>query len=474
MATETITVMFTDLVGSTALSAELRADRAELLRREHFALLRAVVADAGGREVKNMGDGLMVVFRSSTTALDAPVGIQQQIEARNRRAADVLLIRVGVSLGEADSEDGDYFGSPVVEASRLCAAAAGGQVLTTEIVRALTGARRGHRFEPVGDLELKGFDAPIAAWSVAWEPLVAKGVGVCSCRRLEWPPGQVFVGRGPELAVLSDAVKAAASERRRRLVLIGGEPGIGKTTLAIDAVQQGHEAGATVLYGRSDEDVGVPYQAWIEVLAHLVAHAPDALLDAHVAEYGGELVRLVPGLARRKPDLPTPRVSDPETERYLLFGAVDGLLREAAAEWPVIVVLDDLHWADKPTLVLLWHLLGAPAPAALVLIGTFRESELGADHPWVDTLAALHREHNVARLSLRGLEDVELIELMKQVRGMRWTPTGSRSRTRCDGRPTATRSLSPRCCCTSPSRVRSSNTRDAGSPVTTSVGLDCR
>src|SRR6478752_2169035 len=101
MATETITVMFTDLVGSTALMSEVGEEAAEALRREHFALLRAAVEPSGGREVKNLGDGLMVVFASAADAVAAAVAMQRAFEQRNRRAEYSLLVRVGVSLGDA-------------------------------------------------------------------------------------------------------------------------------------------------------------------------------------------------------------------------------------------------------------------------------------------------------------------------------------------------------------------------------------
>ena len=113
---------------------------ADVLRREHFTLLRDAIGASGGREVKNLGDGLMVVFSSSTSALSCAVGMQQRLEARNSRGGEPMLLRVGVSMGEADIEDGDYFGPPVVEAARLCGAAGGGQILTTDVVRKLAGS----------------------------------------------------------------------------------------------------------------------------------------------------------------------------------------------------------------------------------------------------------------------------------------------------------------------------------------------
>ena len=121
MAAATVSVVFTDLVGSTELLSRVGEERAEVLRREHFGLLRDAIADHGGREVKNLGDGLMVVFDGVTAALDGAVAMQQAISGR--RSDEPMTIRVGLSSGECDLEDGDYFGLPVVEAARLCAKA---------------------------------------------------------------------------------------------------------------------------------------------------------------------------------------------------------------------------------------------------------------------------------------------------------------------------------------------------------------
>jgi class 3 adenylate cyclase len=144
---ETVTVLITDLVGSTPLASELGPVAGDKLRREHFGVLRDAVEAAGGREVKNTGDGLMIVFHGVGDALACAVSIQQRMERRNRRADQELAIRIGIAMGDATAEDGDYFGMPVVEAARLCDRAAGGQILTTELVRMVGGRdppSRGH------------------------------------------------------------------------------------------------------------------------------------------------------------------------------------------------------------------------------------------------------------------------------------------------------------------------------------------
>ena len=137
---------------------------------------------------------------------------------------------------------------------------------------------------------------------------------------------------------------------------------------------------------------------------------------AHVDARGGELARLAPDLARRT-TAGRASSSDAESERYLLFGAVVDLLARVSALAPVVVVLDDLHWADRPTIQLLRHVVSADTPLRLFVIGTFRDSDVGTDHPLAEALAALHREAGVERLALRGLGDDELLTLLEATAG---------------------------------------------------------
>ena len=418
MTVETVTLMFTDLVGSTELLSRLGEEDAELLRRDHFALLRDALVTHNGREVKNVGDGLMIAFDSVSGALACAVTMQQSIERRNRAAVVPLAVRIGISHGDCDVEDGDYFGVPVVEAARLCARAGGDEILVTDVVRWVAGSRGRFTFEPLGALELKGLDGAVVVHRIAWEPLPA-GAG-----SLDVPlPGAiaaranvVFVGRVGERAVLADALKAAAAARRRRIVLLEGEAGIGKTTLVSSFARDAHADGAIVLYGRCDEDLSVPYQPWAEALDHLTRHLPESIVRAHIDERGADLSALVSALAARR-DLPPRRSTDPETERHLLFGAVVDLLERATAEQSLVLVLDDLHWVDRPSLQLLRHVIAAPSDMQLLVLATFRGTDVGAGHPLADARAALYREEGVERVALRGLDDLELLALMEASAG---------------------------------------------------------
>ena len=143
---------------------------------------------------------------------------------------------------------------PVVEAARLCAAATAGQILVSDVVRLLARGK-GHTFTPLGELTLKGLPEPVPASEVRWEPLAA---GVPIPPRLATAPAIAMVGRAAELEVIARAYEAAKGGQRQ-IVLLAGEPGIGKTRLASEAALACHADGATVLLGTCDEDCNPPF-----------------------------------------------------------------------------------------------------------------------------------------------------------------------------------------------------------------------
>ena len=377
MATSTTTVLFTDLVASTELSVRY-GDRFNEARRAHDALLRSAVEANQGRVIKGTGDGLMGTFATALDGLAAARAAQQSIHRLNQQGREpALSIRVGLAVGDVSFEASDCYGESVIEAARLCAAASGDQILATELVRAVAGLRRADGFEPVGALELKGLPEPVLAVEVRWERLARSTTPLPS--RLAVPDAS-FVGRVDELDVLDRAHDAVRQSGQRQVVLVSGEPGLGKTTVVGHAVRGWHEAGTTVAMGRCEEEVRAPYRPFIEALAHLVASAPLEVLHAHVARQGASLLPLAPGLATRL-DVPARISTDPETERFLLFSAVNDLLAALSQQAPVVLFLDDLHWADAGTATLLRSLATAADPARLLILGTFRGDELSGDHP---------------------------------------------------------------------------------------------
>ena len=167
-ASGVLAVLFTDLVGSTELMVRLGDAAFDELRGEHFARLREIVAAHGGSEVKNTGDGVMATFPSAVAALGAAVAAQETTEHQSLSAPGPMSLRVGLAIGEVAFEDGDVFGTPVVEAARLVAAAGSGQILATALVRTMAGSRAS-RFTDLGPRELKGLPQPVPVCQATWK-----------------------------------------------------------------------------------------------------------------------------------------------------------------------------------------------------------------------------------------------------------------------------------------------------------------
>jgi class 3 adenylate cyclase/tetratricopeptide (TPR) repeat protein len=399
LRTGTATVLFTDLAGSTELMGRLGQSTFDDVRRAHFAALRKAIQRNNGEEMKTLGDGILAVFGSAADAAECAVAMQQAAQRQSAVVQGSLAIRVGIGLGDVRFEEGDVFGTPVVEAARLVEAARPGQILATAIVQVVAGGRAGVRFDDIGPLQLKGLPDLVPACEVRWDALPP----LVPLPALLTDKGPIFVAREEEMARLEQLWKEAVAGELR-LVLLAGEPGVGKTRLAAELAGKAHDLGAMVLAGRCDEDLGVPYQPFVEALRHFVDHVPAEDLAGRLGRYGGELVRLVPE-AEGAPGLAAPLQSDPETERYRLFDAVAAWLAAASRDEPILLVLDDLQWSAGPTLLMLRHLVSRRNEATrLLIIGTYRDTELWHDHPLVEVLADLRRQEGVERFSLTGLD----------------------------------------------------------------------
>ena len=408
-----VAVLFTDLVGSTDLLARLGEANFDRVRRGHFADLRHAIARMGGEEIKTLGDGILAVFGSATDAVDCAAAMQREVDRQTRLGPAAVAIRIGIALGDVSFEEDDVFGTPVVEAARLVSAAGGGQILVTDLVRRVAGGRSAASFSDGGPMDLKGLPQPVITCEVVWErdpaappPLSAQMSAT----------GRVFVARHTELDRLEQLWKQSVAGERR-IAVLAGEPGIGKTRLSAEFASSVHSTGAVVLSGRCDEDLGVPYQPFVEALGHFVAFTPEAELPRRLGRYGGELARLAPDLADRVPGLAPPLHSDPETERYRLFDAVAVWLAGASMEAPVLLVLDDLQWAAKPTLLLLRHVLRSAEPARLLVVAAYRDTELGRGHPLTELLANLRRDGTLERIPLSGLDHAGVVAFMEQAAG---------------------------------------------------------
>jgi len=233
---------------------------------------------------------------------------------------------------------------------------------------------------------------------------------------LRLAPSFPFAGRSRERAMLRALVPSEDGDAAR-LVLVAGEAGSGKSRLVREFAHEAAEGGALVLYGACDAVVRRPYRPFVEALDQLVRATDAETLRADLGPGGGELARLVPDLALRVGELPPPVAADPDTERHRLHSALADLLAAVSRRTPVVLVVEDAHWADTPTLLLLRHLARGIGEARAVLVTTFRDAEADITEPLSAALADLRRSEGVVRLRLGGLSAAEISEFVSRAAG---------------------------------------------------------
>jgi predicted ATPase/DNA-binding CsgD family transcriptional regulator len=225
-----------------------------------------------------------------------------------------------------------------------------------------------------------------------------------------------FVGRESELEKLQTLMPRTEGERRR-VALLSGEPGVGKSRLAREFAGQAAAEGVLVLYGACDAVVRTPYGPFVEALDRLARVIEAEELGAALSAGGGELTRLLPDLPDLVGELPAPVEADPDTERHRLHTAVADLLANVSRGRPILLVLEDAHWADAPTLLLLRHLARSAWSARLLLLATFRDTEADLPGELSETLADLRRSDDVVRMRLFGLSGAEVSDLVSRTAG---------------------------------------------------------
>jgi DNA-binding CsgD family transcriptional regulator len=225
---------------------------------------------------------------------------------------------------------------------------------------------------------------------------------------------RVFVGRQAEMGALQAALEDALAGRGR-LVLLVGEPGIGKTRIAREFASHTELRGAQVLWGRCHEHEGAPpYWPWIQIIRTYVRVQDAAQIYAEMGGGAADIAEIVPDVRELLPDLPyPPQFEDSGQARFRLFDAITAFLCEAARHHPRVLILDNLHWADRPSLLLLEFLTQELSRSRLLIVGTYRDTTLSRQHPLSETLAELTREHALQRLFLHGLHREEVGRFLK-------------------------------------------------------------
>ncbi len=293
------------------------------------------------------------------------------------------------------------------------------RILCADIVRHLARGRGGYEFTDHGELELKGIPGTVPTARVEWEPLADVTPGAVEHAPL--PPALSSPSAFP-LAGRSEVFDRLVTEWKesstgsRRVVLLAGEPGVGKTRLATELALVARDHDGLVLAGRCDEDLGLAFQPFVEALRFQLELGEAVAPTAWLGPLAAELVRLVPEVADRVPGA-VPARGDAESERARLFEAVTGWLRATAAAVPTLLVLDDIHWADPPTLALFRHLVHESANDQIMVLGTYRDTDLDRSHPLAAALAELRRSGVVQRVPIDGLDRDGVAQFLERSAG---------------------------------------------------------
>lgn len=236
--------------------------------------------------------------------------------------------------------------------------------------------------------------------------------------------GTGFVGRGRELDVFSEAFDRMLAGRRQVLTL-AGEPGVGKTRLAEAFGNTAENQGAVVLWGRCFEEQGAPpYWPWVQILREFVDASSVSELRRLVGSHANRLVALVPELASILGLAENSATTTPDAgqARFLAFDAISRMLRRAAEQVPIVLIIDNAHWSDKPSLALLEHASRELAKSRVLIVCTYRDTEIGRDNPLLETLGIFGAGNSVARLRLTGLEREAIAALAELVLGKSLLP----------------------------------------------------
>ena len=416
-----LTFLLTDIEGSTPLWERHQDAMAVALARHETVVAGAVAAHAG-RLIKSKGEGdsTVSVFARASDAAAAALALQRALEAERWPGGIALPTRAALHTGEAELRGGDYYGQTLNRAARLRALGQGGQILLSRATAELVADQlpAGARLVDAGAHHLKGLSRPENVFALVHPDVTAPPPAVA--RRAEQPDRVAFVGRDAERASLVAALDRALGGQGQ-LVLVAGEAGIGKTRIAEELCADARAHGTPIAWGRCHEGEGAPaYWPWQQVLRAWAAGRPPEALAATLGANAAELAQLVPELAAPGDRPPAPDAAlDPEMARFRLFDAVGASLSSAAADCGLVVVLDDLHWADRSSLLLLEFLARELADARLLLLGTYRDAEVGRRHPLSRTLAELFRQPGTTRLTLAGLGQGDVRRFIAGVAGIR-------------------------------------------------------
>jgi class 3 adenylate cyclase len=399
----TVTIMFTDVEGSTRLLSTRGFTESHEIMRAYETIIEEKVAEHAGRRIKGLGDGMMISFGSVRHGVECALEIQKAITEYSKQNPErKIRVRIGLNTGEVVEEAGDIFGAAVNVAARVAGKARGGEILVSDVVRQLVGPMAEMQFALRGRYRLKGFPD---RWRLHQ---VTPGEVKETARAL--PTGDGFVDREQERLDIRMLLERAATGSGGMLFLTG-TPGIGTSRLAAEVAGEATSKGWLVLSGRCIEQDGVTYAPFRDLLATAVAGSTSKTLQEAVGDNGPLLSQLVPSLRQKVRGMAAAPHVGADKLREHLFHAIFDFLTGVQAKRPLLIVLDDLQWADDATVLLLRDVAERVSGSHMVVIGTYWESELDSARPFGTVLSRLLRRRRAQRIALGPLSerDVEKI-----------------------------------------------------------------
>jgi Flp pilus assembly CpaF family ATPase/class 3 adenylate cyclase len=399
----TVTIMFTDVEESTRLLSTRGFTASHEIMKAYETIIDEKVGQHAGRRIKGLGDGFMISFGSARHGVECALDIQQAIAEYSKQNPErKIRIRIGLNTGEVVEEAGDIFGAAVNVAARVAGKAKGGEVLVSEIVRQLVGPIAEMKFEFRGRYKLKGFPDrwrlhEVVAGEVKETPhMMGSADG--------------FVDREQERLDLRMALDRAATGSGS-VVFLAGAPGVGTSRLASEAAAEAAAKGWLVFTGRCLEKDGEPYGPLRDILAAAVTATPAKTLLEAAGHHGPLLATLVPSLRQKARGIAAGHDLAPDKIREQLYKGVHEFLTGVQGAKPVLLVVDDLQWADEATLLMLRDLAQRIAGNRIVVLATYWDTELDSGRPFATTVSRLLKRRRGQRIAVGRLSDREVERL---------------------------------------------------------------
>ncbi|HXJ82722.1 MAG TPA: AAA family ATPase [Candidatus Methylomirabilis sp.] len=416
--TTTVTVLFTDVVGSTGLRQHHGDKAAHAIMSAHEEIVRAQLDKHAGQEIKTIGDSFMIAFDSARKAVECAVDIQRGLHAYNRaHPAQLVKVRIGLHTGEAIRSGRDLLGTSVDAAARIMARAEGEQILISDILKAVLGAAKDLSFKDHKRVSLKGLPERWRLWEVMWRSDADAQPTASAGDRSAVDGRTPYVGRSGERATLRRLVERAVAGSGS-IALIAGEAGLGKTRLVDETALEARARGMFVVRGQCHDMEGAPpYLPFVEAIEYGLTVAARDVFRAAMGEAGPEIARFVPKVRVAFPDLPPPLALPTDQARHYMFESVCDFFARAAAIQPLLIMLEDLHWADESTTQMLETVARRADRSALLVIGNYRDVDLVPGHPMMRAIEHLSRLPALTRIALKRLSVAEVAEILKSLAG---------------------------------------------------------